>query len=96
MIRSICVLCALLAFGGCAAPAPKPESVQLVSKAVAVGCLGDQPARPVDVFRSGAYPGEKAAAQAALIDREAWRTYALRLEVSQEGCDRKLGAVQSK
>ena len=72
------ILCLLLA--GCATrptPAPVP---------VAVGCVGAVPARPLNTFGAGAYPGDKAAAQAALIDGAAWEGYALQLEVIIAGC----------
>ncbi|WP_305821408.1 hypothetical protein [Massilia brevitalea] len=41
-------------------------------------------------FGAGAYPGDKAAAQAALIDGAAWEGYALQLEVIIAGCPRRL------
>lgn len=53
------------------------------------GCLGAALARPVNSFNVGAYPGENAAAQAALVDAAAWEGYAIGLEVAQAGCDRK-------
>jgi hypothetical protein len=71
-------LCLLLA--GCAA---KPQRVPVP---VAVGCVGEVPARPASTFGAGAYPGEKAAAQAALIDGAAWEGYAMKLEVIIAGC----------
>ncbi len=75
------ILCLLLA--GCAAEPQK------VSVPVAVGCVGAVPARPVNTFGAGAYPGDKAAAQAALIDGAAWEGYALQLEVIIAGCPKK-------
>ena len=71
-------LCLLLA--GCAAEPQK------VPTPVAVGCVGAVPARPANTFGAGAYPGDKAAAQAALIDSAAWEGYALQLEVIIAGC----------
>jgi len=71
-----------LLLAGCATrptPAPVP---------VAVGCVGTLPARPVNSFGAGAYPGDKAAAQVALIDSAAWEGYALKLEVIIAGCPR--------
>jgi len=75
------ILCLLLA--GCAAERQK------VPLPVAVGCVGKVPVRPVNTFGAGAYPGDKAAAQAALIDGAAWEGYALKLEVVIAGCPRK-------
>lgn len=72
------ILCLLL--GGCAAEQHK------ISVPVAVGCVGEVPARPVNTFGAGAYPGDKAAAQAALIDSAAWEGYALQLEIIIAGC----------
>ena len=51
------------------------------------GCLGAAPARPVSTFNVGASPGEKAAAQAALVDAAACEGHAIGLEVAQAGCD---------
>lgn len=70
------LLCASLA--GCAAA---PGTVP-----VSVACVGSLPARPVNTFGSGGYPGDKAAAQAALVDATAWEAYATRLEVIIAGC----------
>lgn len=72
-----------LALAGCASTrdAGIPASVPVV-----VGCVGAVPARPVNTFGAGAYPGDKAAAQAALIDSAAWETYALTLELAVAGC----------
>ena len=74
-----------LALAGCASTreAGIPASVP-----VTVGCVGAVPARPVNTFGAGAYPGDKAAAQAALIDGAAWEGYALKLEVIIAGCAR--------
>lgn len=72
------ILCLLLA--GCAA---EPQKVSIP---VTVGCVGAVPARPVNTFGAGAYPGDKAAAQAALIDSAAWEGYATKLEVVIAGC----------
>jgi len=72
------ILCLLLA--GCAVEQRK------VPIPVTVGCVGAVPARPVNTFGTGAYPGNKAAAQAALIDATAWEGYATKLEVIVAGC----------
>lgn len=72
------ILCLLLA--GCA------TEPQKVSVPVTVGCVGQVPARPVNTFGAGAYPGDKVAAQAALIDSAAWEGYATKLEVVIAGC----------
>lgn len=72
------MLCLLLA--GCAV---EPQKVPVP---VSVGCVGPVPARPVNTFGAGAYPGDKAAAQAALIDAAAWEGYATKLEVVIAGC----------
>jgi hypothetical protein len=79
----------VLALTGCATTQPKCEPAKVVEKAVAVGCLGDTPDEPVDQVGAGAYPGDKAAAQAALIDAAAWKGYAVKLRASQAGCDKK-------
>jgi hypothetical protein len=87
------LLLVVLAAGlaGCGA-LPRCEP-QIVKIPVPVGCLGDVPARPVSIFNVGVYPGEKAAAQAALVDAAAWEGYAIALEVAQAGCDKKPVAV---
>jgi len=77
------ILCLLLA--GCAT---EPQRVPVP---VAFGCVGAVPARPVNAFGAGAYPGDKAAAQAALIDAAAWEGYATKLEVVIAGCPRQKG-----
>jgi len=71
-----------LLLAGCAA---EPQKIPVP---VTVGCVGEVPARPVQTFGAGAYPGNKAAAQAALIDSAAWEGYALKLEVVIAGCTR--------
>jgi starvation-inducible outer membrane lipoprotein len=76
-------LCALLT--GCAST-PKPEAVNIP---VVVGCVGELPARPVNTFGAGAYPGGKGAAQVALVDSAAWEGYATKLEVVIAGCPAK-------
>lgn len=78
------ILCLLLA--GCAS---EPQKIPMP---VAVGCVGPVPSRPVNTFGAGAYPGDKAAAQAALIDSAAWEGYALQLEVIIAGCPAQAGA----
>jgi hypothetical protein len=45
--------------------------------------------QPVDQVGAGPYPGEKVAAQAALIDGAAWKSYAIKLLAAQAGCDKK-------
>jgi hypothetical protein len=67
---------------------PKKEVVE-VKVPVPVGCLGKKPVRPASKFGTGDWPGDKAAAQAALADASAWETYATRLEVTMAGCDEK-------
>ncbi|MYM37274.1 hypothetical protein GTP38_23385 [Duganella sp. FT94W] len=88
MMRVIWSVVASLALVGCASvpavPVPAPVKV-----AVAVGCLGEIPARPINTFNRGIYPGDSAAAKAALIDAAAWEGYALSLEVAQAGCEKK-------
>ncbi|MFZ3289249.1 MAG: hypothetical protein WA191_20715 [Telluria sp.] len=84
-------LAAVLVLVGCGAAPLKPLEVKVP---VAVGCLGEIPARPVPAFGTGAYPGEKPAAQAALVDAAAWERYAIRLEATIAGCDKK--AAMSK
>jgi hypothetical protein len=86
MIRFLVVALAAAMTGCGAMPQCDP---QIVKVPVPVGCLGDAPVRPVNTFNVGAYPGEKAAAQAALVDAAAWEGYAIGLEVAQAGCDRK-------
>ena len=51
-----------------------------------VGCVGAVPALSASTFDAGAYTGDKAAAQAALIDSAAWEGYALKLDVVIAGC----------
>ena len=79
------ILCLLLA--GCAGEPQK------VSVPVTVGCVGKTPARPVNTFGAGAYPGDKAAAQASLIDSAAWEGYATKLEVVIAGCPSRNDAL---
>lgn len=79
------IACAL---AGCKT-APKAVTVDVP---VAVGCLGPKPARPVSTFGVGAYPGDKAAAQAALAESSAWQGYAVGLEVAMAGCQPKPAA----
>lgn len=75
------VICLLLT--GCATT-PDPVVVKVP---VPLGCLGDVPARPVANFGTGGYPGEKVAAQTALLDSLAFQAYATQLEVAMAGCD---------
>lgn len=65
---------------GCAT---KPIEVKIP---VSVSCVGDVPERPGTTFGAGEWPGDKAAAQAALIDASLWKGYALGLEVVVAGC----------
>ena len=81
LFRSTCAL-VVLVLAGCA------TEPQKVSIPVVVGCVGLLPARPVNTFGAGAYPGDKAAAQAALIDSAAWEGYATKLEVVIAGCQK--------
>lgn len=53
---------------------------------VSVSCVGAMPARPGTTFGAGKCPGDKAAAQAALIDASLWKGYALGLETVVAGC----------
>ncbi|MGZ8339158.1 MAG: hypothetical protein ACXW2U_05535 [Telluria sp.] len=69
---------------GCATTKQEPYKIP-----VAVGCLGQVPARPVPMLGAGDYPGDKAAAQAALLDADAWQRYSLTLEIAMSGCDPK-------
>jgi hypothetical protein len=86
MIR-ILVAALVGVLAGCGAmPQCEPQIVKIP---VPVGCLGSVPVRPVNTFNVGVYPGEKAAAQAALVDAAAWEGYAIALEVAQAGCDKK-------
>jgi hypothetical protein len=71
---------AALVLAGCAT---KPIEVKVP---VAVACVGTVPARPGTTFGVGAWPGDKAAAQAALIDAALWQGYATKLEVVVAGC----------
>jgi hypothetical protein len=65
---------------GCAT---KPVTVQVP---VSVPCVGTVPDRPGSTFGAGKWPGDKAAAQAALIDAALWQGYAIKLEVVVAGC----------
>jgi hypothetical protein len=76
---------ALLLLVGCST-APKCEPAPVVETPVAAPCVGDVPARPVASFNVGPYPGEKMAAQAALVDAAAWEGYAISLEAVVAGC----------
>jgi hypothetical protein len=74
----------VLALAGCSTEARQ------IPVPVTVGCIGAVPARPANTFGAGAYPGDKAAAQAALIDATAWEGYATKLEVVIAGCSRAI------
>jgi hypothetical protein len=91
-MRAALLLAATLAMAGCGT-APKTLTA---SVPVAVGCLGPKPARPVTTFGVGPYPGDKAAAQAALGEAAAWEGYATGLEVAMSGCNPKQAPAQSK
>ncbi|MDQ2823553.1 MAG: hypothetical protein M3Y65_24770 [Pseudomonadota bacterium] len=77
-MKRLILLCALLT--GCAT---KPTEVKIP---VTVPCVGELPARPGSTFGAGNWPGDKAAAQAALIDAALWQGYATKLEVVVAGC----------
>jgi hypothetical protein len=77
MMRLI-LLCAALA--GCAT---NPGTAKVP---VSVPCVGAVPDRPGSTFGAGKWPGDKAAAQAALIDAALWQGYAMKLEVVVTGC----------
>ncbi len=83
-MRSLMIFAALI-LAGCGT-APKCESPPVVEAPVAIPCVGEVPARPVATFNVGSYPGEKAAAQAALVDAAAWEGYAVSLEAVVAGC----------
>lgn len=85
-MKSILLLIGMLALAGCATAPPKPQIVEIP---VAVGCLGDKPARPQPAFGVGAYPGDKVAAQKALAEASAWEGYATKLEAAMAGCNPK-------
>ena len=83
-MRAVLVGLVLTALTGCCASVPcKTDRIDMP---VEVPCLGAKPARPAPTFGAGAYPGEKAAAQAALIDALAWGKYAIGLEAAMAGC----------
>jgi len=84
-MNRLLLLITLVTLAGCQT-APKVVEVKVPVK---VGCLGKKPARPVSKFGSGPWPGDKAAAQAALADSSAWEKYATGLEVTMAGCDPK-------
>jgi hypothetical protein len=77
-MKRMILLCAVLA--GCAT---KPIEVKIP---VAVSCVGVLPDRPGSTFGAGKWPGDKEAAQAALIDAALWQGYATKLEVVVAGC----------
>lgn len=78
-MKRMILLCALLA--GCATKPPLEVNIP-----VTVPCVGELPARPGSTFGAGKWPGDKAAAQAALIDAALWQGYAVKLEVVVAGC----------
>jgi hypothetical protein len=69
-----------MAAAGCAT---KPIEVKVL---VFVQRVGVVPDRPGTTFGAGKWPGDKAAAQAALIDAALWQGYATMLEVVVTGC----------
>jgi hypothetical protein len=71
----------VVALAGCADRPPIQVKVP-----VTVPCLGNVPQRPAVTFGAGAYPGDKEAAKAALIDSLAFQEYSTRLEVAQAAC----------
>lgn len=75
-------LLSVLLLAGCASP-PEP---QIVKVPVHVPCLGPLPERPAVTFGTGPYPGDKEAAQAALLDSLAFQGYSTKLETAMAGC----------
>lgn len=71
----------ILLLAGCATKPPIEVKIP-----VTVPCVGELPARPGSTFGAGKWPGDKAAAQAALIDAALWQGYATKLEVVVAGC----------
>lgn len=67
---------------GCAT-APKPVELHV---SVSIPCVGTLPDRPGSPFGAGKWPGDNAAAQAALIDAALWQGYATKLEVVVAAC----------
>ena len=86
MMARVMMLELVLLLTGCASAPPAP---QVVDVPVAVGCLGGVPVRPVSRYGVGDWPGDKAAAQAALADANAWEEYATGLEGAMAGCSRR-------
>ena len=80
-MMKLILLAALLA--GCGAAPVKPVEVQVP---VTAPCIGIVPDRPGSTFGAGKWPGDAAAAQAALIDAALWQSYATKLEVVISGC----------
>ncbi|MDQ2821766.1 MAG: hypothetical protein M3Y65_15465 [Pseudomonadota bacterium] len=74
------LFCACM-LAGCATKSPIEVKIP-----VTVPCVGEIPARPGSTFGAGKWPGDKAAAQAALIDSALWQGYATKLEVVVAGC----------
>ena len=74
-------LLVILLLSGCASTKPTTALVP-----VSVSCVGAVPERPGTTFGAGKWPGDKAAAQAALIDAALWQGYATKLEVVVAGC----------
>lgn len=70
-----------LALTGCGSTGPTAQVP------VGVSCVEKKPARPEEKFGAGDYPGDKAAAQAALQDKNAWKGYAIELENIIAGCE---------
>lgn len=83
-MRAVLASLALAALTGCGASMQcKPERVEVP---VAAPCLGAKPVNPTLTFGAGMYPGEKTAAQAAVLDKLAWEEYAIGLEAAMAGC----------
>ncbi|WP_395406323.1 hypothetical protein ACHMW6_06525 [Pseudoduganella sp. UC29_106] len=70
----------ILLLAGCAT---KPITAD---KPVYAPCVKDVPARPVETFGEGEYPGEVQASKSAVIDLSTWKKYALQLEGVIAGC----------
>lgn len=89
-MKNLYITAALLALAGCASA---PRTLKHVDVPVAVGCLGKAPARPVSKYGVGTWPGDKAAAQLALKDANAWERYAISLESAMAGCEPRSHAL---
>lgn len=83
-MKAAAVALIALVLAGCASAPQLPRRVDVP---IAVGCLGELPLHPVSVYGIGAWPGDRAAAQAALTDALAWEQYATGLEAAMAGCE---------